>query len=464
MININDYSQREMRNQQMTFVLFLLLTFTLFGCSNYQTTQKRDIPKEAYFGGGEVNYSLSLADSIRHNNGVLYLVIDKPTGTILYTKANSENKRMVKVPIPNRSVVRLLDVLFLQSGSEFLYEIKHRGTIGYVRASDAKAPQVQLDLVENLKQSAIQSFDDKKSENSELQRIRTQKLQYESNPMYIIASMANIRADHTTSSAIITQVPRGTMVYVQDTNDGIRNWYKVKYREKDIWSRYEIEEGEIDTEQELNALYVNGWIHRSLLSKRKPPETVNNYEVYNYLQKRWDYYEAKDGAYLDKHDDLVIAEASDKFGITQNQVLQIHQDIEFEKSGLKRQESVYIDQQNVAVDIRVVQVKYQNNMLEVTLENRTKKAVTLPKINLTCYAISASGAETGYNIIWVENLGYGQTKTYSRVATRTFQRVKLIGYMNIDKIRAAGLRSKIQESNDYGETVIPVFKTGIIRL
>ena len=138
--------------------------------------------------------------------------------------------------------------------------------------------------------------------------------------------------------------------------------------------------------------------------------------------------------------------------------------IEFKKMGIKRQAPVEISQQNVPVKIQVVKVSFQSNTLKVTLENQTQKNITLPTINLTCYAVTEGGNEVGYNIIWVNNLGYLQTKTYSRKVNISYERIKIVGYINIDEIRNVGLKSKIQETNDYGETVIPVLKTGIIRL
>lgn len=48
---------------------------------------------------------------------------------------------------------------------------------------------------------------------------------------------------------------------------------------------------------------------------------INDLEVYNYCEKRWDYYEERDGGYYpSKHDNLVFLDAKEKFNITENEV------------------------------------------------------------------------------------------------------------------------------------------------
>jgi len=108
-----------------------------------------------------------------------------------------------------------------------------------------------------------------------------------------------------------------------------------------------------------------------------------------------------------------------------------------------------------------------SNTLEVTVENKTEKQIVLPTINLNC-CLYKGDTQVGYSCgitIWAEGLGYKETKTFeSAPLDNEFDMVKIIAYMNIDKIKNAGLRSSIQDSNDPGETVIPIYKSEKLRI
>ncbi|MCH8872431.1 hypothetical protein IH824_06600 [candidate division KSB1 bacterium] len=108
----------------------------------------------------------------------------------------------------------------------------------------------------------------------ELARLKSLKEKYESNLMYVIGSIVNFRESYTTSSPVLKKLPRGSVVYIQESYFAITKWSKVMYRDADIWSHHSISEDDINTEEELNSLYIDGWIHNSLLSTRKPSKII----------------------------------------------------------------------------------------------------------------------------------------------------------------------------------------------
>lgn len=120
-----------------------------------------------------------------------------------------------------------------------------------------------------------------------LARLKSLKEQYESNIMYVIGSVVNFRESYTTSSPVLRKLRRGAVVYKKESYFSITKWSKVMYRDADLWSNHSISEDDIDTEEELNSLYVNGWIHNSLLSTRKPSPIVNKNVRKTTILGRW---------------------------------------------------------------------------------------------------------------------------------------------------------------------------------
>lgn len=186
-------------------------------------------------------------------------------------------------------------------------------------------------------------------------------------------------------------------------------------------------------------------------------------EIFNYFQSRWDFYESRDGEYIaETHDNIVLSETAKKFGISKDKAHIVFSKVNKIKLGLEPKERVVLDTRNVHVDVSIKDIRLlSRNVLGVTVENRTKKQVILPTINLSCLLYKGD-AQVGYSCgitIWAKNLGYSETKTYeSAPLSFDFDAVQITGYINIDKMKASGLKSKIQASNDPGETVIPIIR------
>ncbi|MFH1894013.1 MAG: hypothetical protein ABIK83_15175 [Candidatus Zixiibacteriota bacterium] len=75
----------------------------------------------------------------------------------------------------------------------------------------------------------------------------------------------------------------------------------------------------------------------SSLSEAQSDGTISyrDMQVYDYLQEWWDYYEIRDGGYYPEiHDDLVLSQASDKFGMSVETILGIFFRVEKIKKGL----------------------------------------------------------------------------------------------------------------------------------
>jgi len=183
-------------------------------------------------------------------------------------------------------------------------------------------------------------------------------------------------------------------------------------------------------------------------------------QIYDYLQSRWDFYEQRDRAYIpEEHDDLVLSEAAKKFGFTKDEIFKIFDKVEKIRLGIKPKEKIFLDVENIPVDIIIKKIKLlSDNVLQVTVENRTEKSIILPTINLT-FDLYQETINVGHRIVWVKNLGYSETKTYTSSSVGyDFDTVQATGYMNIDEMKAVGLKSNIQASNDPGETVIPILR------
>lgn len=179
-------------------------------------------------------------------------------------------------------------------------------------------------------------------------------------------------------------------------------------------------------------------------------KSAKSQKLWSYLQKRWNYYEKRDGNYLPVHDKIVIGEAAKKFDISTDEVFQIFTEVEYKRLGIKRKKSLPLRDQNIPVSISILDVfKNSNGRLCITVKNNTNWRQTLPTINLTC---------DGNSVIWAEDLGYGQTKTFCSLWSTYQDYIKIIAYINIDEMRSKQLRSSVQKANDPGETVIPVLK------
>jgi len=75
----------------------------------------------------------------------------------------------------------------------------------------------------------------------------------------------------------------------------------------------------------------------SSLSDARSDGTVSDLDmqIYDYLQQRWDYYEVRDGGYYPEiHDDMVLSQASDKFGMSVKTILDIFTKVDKVKKGL----------------------------------------------------------------------------------------------------------------------------------
>jgi hypothetical protein len=183
-------------------------------------------------------------------------------------------------------------------------------------------------------------------------------------------------------------------------------------------------------------------------------------KIYDFLESRWDFYEKRDGTYIpEKHDDVAFSEAAKTFGISKDEVMKIYYRIAEISAGIKPKEQIELDSENAAVELMIKKIRVlRDNSLEVTVENRTQKRVTLPTMNLTFYLFQGT-KKVGSQIVWLEDLGYGETKVYaSPNIEERFDAIEAIVYMNIDEINTMGLKSRIQPSNDPGETVIPVLR------
>lgn len=56
---------------------------------------------------------------------------------------------------------------------------------------------------------------------------------------------------------------------------------------------------------------------------------INQNEVYQYCQDRWDFYEVKDGGYYpSKHDHRVFEDAAQEFGMTSEAVMKVFDKID----------------------------------------------------------------------------------------------------------------------------------------
>jgi len=193
---------------------------------------------------------------------------------------------------------------------------------------------------------------------------------------------------------------------------------------------------------------------------RKEDISTRNQQIYDYLQSRWDFYEKRNGIYIpEEHDDIVLSETANKFDITKDEVFKIFDKIEKIRLGIKPKEKISLDVENISVNIIIQKINLlPNNILEITIENKTKKPITLPIINLT-FDLYQGTTNVGHQIVWIENLGYMEIKTYKSLSIRhNFDTIQATGYMNIDKMKAMKLKSIIQASNDPGETVIPIFR------
>lgn len=198
----------------------------------------------------------------------------------------------------------------------------------------------------------------------------------------------------------------------------------------------------------------------------QPVEADPDREVYYYLQDRWDYYEAKDGAYIpEQHDPKVFKEAATHFDIKEAQAIKIFSKVENEELGLEPAESVVLSSRFAAVDVEVKDVELlSDNRLKVTIENRTQRPIVLPTINLT-FDLFKDEQKVGFQIVWIEDLGYMETDSYhSLQISRSFDAVRATGYMNVTKLEARRLRSKIQAASSPGETVIPILETEMLKV
>lgn len=62
--------------------------------------------------------------------------------------------------------------------------------------------------------------------------------------------------------------------------------------------------------------------------------SLRELEIYNYLQSRWNFYEARDGKYIsEKHDDVVVLETAKKFGLSSTEVLKVFNKVDKIKLG-----------------------------------------------------------------------------------------------------------------------------------
>ncbi len=183
--------------------------------------------------------------------------------------------------------------------------------------------------------------------------------------------------------------------------------------------------------------------------------------ILKYMEQRWDFYELRDGIYLpERHDNIVFEDAAKKFGISKDQAFEAFNNVEKVRWGAKQKEVIFLDPGRVTVEVTLLSISLlPGNILEITFKNESDKQVTLPTINLTLDLYKGS-RKIGQQIVWMETLGYLDTKTYKSLPiSYDFDSVQGTGLMNVGEMNSRGLRSAIQDSNDPGETVIPVFRT-----
>jgi len=212
----------------------------------------------------------------------------------------------------------------------------------------------------------------------------------------------------------------------------------------------------------LKTKYLVNALNEGLIDKQE-------LEIYKFLHDRWDFYERRDGVYIpEKHDEIVLNEAALKFGKDKDSIDKINWKVANIEAGVKPKPQVKLSEESVPVVIEIKNARLiKNNIIEVTVENKTAKDIILPTINVNCLLFRGN-ISVGYSCgitIWADNLGYKETKNYeSAPLSFDFDTVKIIGYINIDAMKTKGLKSSIQDANDPGETVIPVFKSGFLRL
>lgn len=179
-------------------------------------------------------------------------------------------------------------------------------------------------------------------------------------------------------------------------------------------------------------------------------ESLRSEDVWHFLQDRWDYYESRDGDYLPEHDSVVLLEGATAFGLSVEDIFRVFSEIEAKRIGLKPKRSISLSDQNTPVKISIQDVFIRNSgILCVTVRNETKWNGVLPTINLTCNT---------HKVIWVEELGYGDTETNCSMWSIYQDYVDIVAYINIDEMRNNNLKSSVQESNDIGWVVIPILK------
>ena len=213
---------------------------------------------------------------------------------------------------------------------------------------------------------------------------------------------------------------------------------------------------------EQKTKYLIDALNEGLLDKQE-------LEIYKFLHDRWDFYEQRDGTYVpEKHDAIVLDEAALKFGKDKNAIDKINWKVANIEAGVKPKPQIKLSEESVPVEIEIKNARLiKNNIIEVTVENKTAKDIVLPAININCLLFKGS-IPVGYSCgitIWIDNLGYKETKSYeSAPLSFDFDTLKITGYINIDAMKTKKLKSSIQTANDPGETVIPVLKSGYLRL
>ena len=246
----------------------IILTFIaiILGCA--PTKPKVLIPREALYGYGIFpNYNLTLADSIKMNPGVLFLIVDTYINSLDSQPSSFSDKI---IDLPEKAIVRLLDA---EPGmTRPSLKVQYGNHIGYVSDILMERPLIQKEAIEEFiarrttyhrqkEQAKKQAYE------AELERLKKLKEYYESKPLYVKGLKVNLRERPNKNSKILFQLVKGDIVYLQDGNQLNSGWAKVKYISQFDKENKRVERYNIDNQEELEVIYLNGWIHSSLLSE-----------------------------------------------------------------------------------------------------------------------------------------------------------------------------------------------------
>ena len=162
--------------------------------------------------------------------------------TELYESASGEH-RIKNIPNKSELIIYLDHINTVHPYRRI--RAKYDGQYGYVHVSWLRGRDIIIKYIKGVVNIREQEIDELIT-------------QIEKDKRWVNTFTANVRETPTVNSRRIDQIPQGTPVFIQDQRDG---WLKFKYLTT------EISRNKLNTLEDVENLYKNGWIHGDLVSR-----------------------------------------------------------------------------------------------------------------------------------------------------------------------------------------------------